>query len=317
MTMLAPICLFTYNRLLETQQTIEALKNNFLASKSELFIFSDGAKDDTSKPKVDEVRKYVQTVSGFKRVSLIKADQNKGLASSIISGVSEIIEKYGKVIVVEDDLITTRNFLDFMNQALTYYRNERSIQSVSGFSLDLEMVDLESDVYFQMRPFSWGWATWSDRWDHAIFDKQRLRIEIKRNGSILKKFKDSCGADMAKMFLNSINDQNDSWYVRWAYDHLKNNTFSVYPSISFVSNIGFGESGTHCRGINSFSYKISKDDRRDFNFVRFSFPPKVETRKFLNYFSIRHKVSVRLKLLGTSSGREQLLSEIKLKLNKL
>ena len=312
--MLAPICLFTYNRLSETRLTIEALKNNYLASESNLFIFSDGPRNENVLQKVEEVRQYLKTVEGFKSVNIYESVENKGLANSIIAGVNQVIEKYGKVIVLEDDLITSPNFLDFINKALEFYKHETKIKSINGFSLLLKNVDSQSDVYFQTRPFSWGWATWFDRWDQNIFDKQLLKIEINSNNGILKSFKKACGDDIVKMFLNSISNKNDSWYVRWTYSHYKNKKYSVFPISSFVNNIGFGESGTHCKGVNPYKYKNINKDKTTFNFIEFSKPNKRITKEFLNYFSFSHKLFVRIRLLRSKSQRKQLISEIKIKL---
>ena len=134
---IAPICLFTYNRLEETIQTVAALKNNFLANKSELFIFSDGAKNKNVEQKIKQVRKYLKTITGFKNITIYESSKNKGLANSIIDGVTKIIETYGKIIVLEDDLVTSPNFLNFMNQALEFYHYNNRIYSVSGYTLNL------------------------------------------------------------------------------------------------------------------------------------------------------------------------------------
>lgn len=313
-SMLAPICLFTYNRLEETKQTIDSLKNNYLASESELYIFSDGPKNEESKTRVEEVREYLKTVNGFKNIFIINAVENKGLSNSIVSGVSEIIMKYEKVIVLEDDLITTTNFLTFMNQALDYYQNDINIQSINGFSLYINNFKFNSDVYFQKRPFSWGWATWLDRWNKDIFNKQMLKSEISSNISILKEFKKDCGNDISEMFMNSINNKNDSWYVRWAYNHFKNRRYSVYPIFSLVENIGFTKAGTHCTNINPYNYKMDKLNNTEFKFIKFENLEKKVTNAFLNYFSLKHKVVVRINLLRTSTGRNKLLSELKMKI---
>ena len=315
--MLAPICLFTYNRLEETIQTIEALKNCHLSDKSELFIFSDGFKNEEIKSKVDAVREYLHSVSGFKTVTIVESTENKGLANSIISGVSQIIKKYERVIVLEDDLITSPVFLSFINQALDYYKNDFNIQSVNGFALFLKNIESQNDIYFQKRPFSWGWATWSDRWDSNIFNKHNLKKEIGLNKSVLVKFRKECGDDIMRMFVNSINDKNDSWYVLWAFNHFQNNRYSVYPSYSLVENIGFGEAGTHCKNINPYNYKIDKRNKSDFTFIKFSIPKKRETKAFLYNFSFLHKVLLRIKLLGNGYGRKQLMSELRMKINKI
>ena len=120
---LAPIILFVYNRPEHTKKTLESLKINELASESSLFIFSDGSKNENDKKSVDEVRKYISTISGFKEIKIILREKNLGLADSVISGVTEVIEKYGKAIVLEDDIVTSKYFLKFMNEALDFYED--------------------------------------------------------------------------------------------------------------------------------------------------------------------------------------------------
>ncbi len=154
---LAPVCLFTYNRLIQTVKTIEALKANYLASDTDLIMFSDGGKDNETKLKVNEVREYLKKVTGFKSITIYKAQFNKGLAHSIIDGVTQEIEKYGKVIVLEDDLVTTPNFLDYMNQALNFYEYNDKLISICAYGLKIEKpIDYQNDFYLYGRSSSWG-----------------------------------------------------------------------------------------------------------------------------------------------------------------
>lgn len=310
----APICLFTYNRLSETHQTVEALKQNYLAPESELVIFSDGPKNENSLPKVEAVRQYLYSISGFKSVKIIESQENKGLADSIIYGVSQIVEKYGKVIVMEDDLISSPNFLSFMNQALDFYIHDKNIQSINGYSLSLK--DKSNEVYFQIRPFSWGWATWNDRWNTKIFDRKNLKTAIESNPYLLKAFKLKCGSDIPKMLLNSIDNINDSWYVRWAFDHFRNNRYSVSPAYSFITNIGYSTEATHCKGINTYTSEPVNHLKIVFDFLDFQSPDAKSSREFLYYFSWRYKISLRIKLLKSKTGRNQILQEIKTRTSK-
>ncbi len=306
---LSPICLFTYNRLPETQQTVAALQRNYLAEASDLLIFSDGAKTESGWAEVRAVREFIRTVNGFKSVHIFESAQNNGLAQSIISGVTSALSQSDRVIVLEDDLVTTPNFLDFMNQALNDYQNEQHIQSICGYSLLLKNVD--QDVYFQQRPGSWGWGTWKDRWNPEIFNKEQIRAAINENSDLLKRFKQSCGNDISRMLLGSLNNQNDSWYVRWTFDHFRQNRYSVYPVRSYVQNIGFSDSGTHCKGINTYRSILADGQKRKYKPVPFSTPGRRESREFLNYFSRIYKLLERLKLVKTPNGRRLLIGEIK------
>jgi GR25 family glycosyltransferase involved in LPS biosynthesis len=309
--MLTPICLFSFNRLFETQQTVMALKQNFLARESDLYIFSDGARNEQERLKVNAIRKYLKTIDGFKSVTIFESEGNKGLANSIISGVCRILKTHEKVIILEDDLITTPNFLDFMNQALDYYQEEKRVQSISGYSLSLQ--DKSKSVYFQTRPGSWGWATWKDRWDPDIFNKVELRKAIQADPAVLKRFKKSCGNDIASMLMGSINNKNDSWYVRWAFDHFRKEHYTVFPAYSFVQNIGFNPEGTHCNGINPYISIPADGQLRNFNLESLQVPDQKTNRKFLSYFSKKHKIIVRIRLLKTAAGRSLLWVELKMR----
>ena len=309
---LAPICLFTYNRLNETKQTVEALKKNPLAKDSDLFIFSDGSKSNETSEKVKKVRYYLKSVQGFKSVNLFTSDSNKGLAKSIIEGVSEIFENSETVIVLEDDIETHPNFLTFMNEALDFYKNDMKTQSVNGYSL---AINAHSDVYFQKRTFSWGWATWKEYWSSEIFDRELIGEYIDSNAKSLSLFKESCGDDIADMLLDSLELKNNSWYVRWAFNHFVNNRYAVYPTKSLVNNIGFIEESTHCQGINTYISHFETNDNKKHNFKEVDLIEQ-EEKHFLNYFKKWYKLKFRFKLLLNSNGRKKLLDELKYKIKK-
>ena len=157
----APIVLFVYDRPFHTKQTIEALQKNQLASLSELFIYSDDAKNYGSQDNVDEVREYIYKIGGFKKVTIIKREKNWGLANSIIDGVTQIVNKYGKIIVLEDDLVTSKYFLTFMNNALEFYKYEERVWHICGWNYPINFDGLD-DVFLSRLMNCWGWGTWKD-----------------------------------------------------------------------------------------------------------------------------------------------------------
>ena len=145
---LTPIILFVYNRPEHTRQTVEYLSKNKLAESSKLFIFSDGPKNDKDKQKVFEVRKYLKRIKGFKEIRIIEREKNLGLANSVISGVSQIFQSFEKVIVLEDDIISSPSFLKFMNDALDFYKADEKIFSVSGYPYPVKISDSYSKDIF-------------------------------------------------------------------------------------------------------------------------------------------------------------------------
>lgn len=238
----SPVILFTYRRI--PQKTIESLLRNSLAKKSELFIFSDGYKNETDKNDVLDVRRHLKTIKGFKEITIIEREKNWGLAKNIISGVAEIINKYGKVIVLEDDLIVSDDYLEFMNEALEFYKDDKNIWSISGYTPDLKCLkNYDKDVYLSVRANSWGWATWKDRWnsiDWEIKDWQKF----KKNKEAIKKF-NLGGNDMFKMLELQMLGKIDSWAIRWCYNQFKKGSYTIYPTCSKIKNIGFDDVGTH------------------------------------------------------------------------
>ena len=265
--MLAPVCLFTYNRPYETRKTIEALQLNYLALESELFIFSDGPKNETVVSKVNEVREFIRNVKGFKSVNLFESKKNKGLSKSIIDGVSQIIKNYGKVIVLEDDLITSPNFLDFMNQALDHYVEKSKIFSISGYGHKIKLpTGYKYDVLLRGRPYSWGWATWIDRWETVDWDVKDWE-KFKINRKQIKAF-NSHGSDLYGLLNASMAGKISSWAIRFAYNQFKQGKLTVCPYLSKIKNEGFDESATHCKTTYN-RHKIFFDltGKRKFNFT--------------------------------------------------
>ncbi len=270
---LAPVLLFVYNRPRHTERTLNELRKNELAGQSDLTIYCDGPRLKQDRSSVEETREIVRSVTGFKTVEVVERDQNMGLAGSIIKGVSDIIEDLGKVIVLEDDLVTSPCFLTFMNNALDRYENTENVFSVSGYNLPPSVMrfprSYTDDVYFNPRNSSWGWATWRDRWaqaDWEAFDTARLMNDPK-----MRKEFNLGGDDLTDMLIAQKEGRIDSWSIRWTLSHFMNNALSVYPVFSYVDNIGLDGSGVHCRADDSQRVDLSRARRE----VRFPENAKV------------------------------------------
>ena len=245
----APIVIFCYRRKIDT--LVDSLLQNPEAKDSELYIFSDGFKSENDREDVLNVRKSLDSISGFKSINIINAEQNNGLANSIIRGVSTVIDKNGRVIVLEDDLIVSKHFLSFMNNALEFYRDRPDIWSISGYCPPIKCLDsYEKDVFMSVRSSSWGWATWANRWekvDWSLSDYDALKKDKDR----IKKFERG-GNDMFKMLELQKIGKIDSWAIRWCYSQFNDSSYSVLPKISMVQNIGFSDGiGTHNSGDDS------------------------------------------------------------------
>jgi len=241
----APIVLFVYNRLYHTTKTIEALKKNQLASESELYIYSDGAKNNQDIDQIEAVRDYIKSVSGFKKITVIKRKYNWGLANSIIDGVTKIVNQYGRVIVLEDDLVTSPYFLKFMNEALELYANNEKVISVHGYFYPIEKMVNVPETFFIKGADCWGWATWKSGWDLFELDGQKLLNELEARG-LSKKANFNNTYNYSGMLKDQIKGKNNSWAIRWYISALLNDKLTLYPKISFVRNIGHDGSGSNC-----------------------------------------------------------------------
>ena len=282
---LAPVVLFAYNRIEHLKKTAESLKNNPLASESELFIFSDGPKNAKDKLKVDTVRAFLKTISGFKQVKITESRRHLGLKTSIISGVSEILEKHGKVIVVEDDLLSSSNFLVFMNKALDFYKDKKWAFSISGFSPLFYINSAYSyDTVLFPRPSSWGWATWSDRWNKNVW-KIKVSEIIFNPAEFFRLFK-ICGSDLFIFLLNYKLGRFDSWWIDWVYAHFKNGGSSIFPLKSKIQHIGCDGSGRNSGVYNRWITDLDNSAKMEFNFVPDELFDEAMTRDFRRKLTI-------------------------------
>jgi hypothetical protein len=245
---LAPVVLFVYNRPTHTKRVISSLSENRLATESELFVYSDGPRKSADIDLVDDVRVLIRSIKGFRNFHIVEREENRGLSASIISGVSDVIQVYGKVIVVEDDLLLSRNFLTFMNTALKYYENFPGIYSITGFNYPSDAIHIPEkyayDVYLSYRCMSWGWGTWRDRWNSVDWNVSRLDDFMKHKKS--QTLFNRGGEDLSDMLKLQMMGGLDSWAIRWCYAHFQHEAFCLYPIRSFVKNLGFDGSGTHC-----------------------------------------------------------------------
>lgn len=253
MSQFAPISLFVFNRLIHTQATIESLKKNELAEQSELIIFSDGSRDDQTLIEVQAVRNYIQTVNGFKSVKIIERDVNWGLAENIIAGVTEVINQYGKVIVLEDDIVTSPAFLSFMNQALDIYENKNEVWHVSGWNYPIDSSEL-SDTFFIRVMDCWGWGTWANRWRYFEKDPQRL---IDNWSTKQKMHFDLDGSGIFwKQVEDNANGKINTWAIFWYATIYEKGGLCLNPSKSYVENIGLDGSGVNCGNSQALEMNI-------------------------------------------------------------
>lgn len=253
-TFYSPIALFVYSRLEHTQRTIDSLKLNKLTQESDLIIFSDASKSENQADSVKAVRSYIHQIVGFKSVTIIEREFNYGLAKSIIDGVTEILNKYERIIVLEDDMVTSPYFLTYMNDALEKYAQDDRVISIHGYVYPVKGTLPES--FFLPGADCWGWATWQRGWKLFNPDGHYLLDELK-NRKLISNFDYNDAYPYSKMLEGQIAGTNDSWAVRWYASAFLAGKLTLYPGRSLVRNIGNDNSGTHSDFTDKFDSEVS------------------------------------------------------------
>ncbi|MFM7023790.1 MAG: hypothetical protein ACKOXB_12535 [Flavobacteriales bacterium] len=258
---LAPIVLFAYNRPFHLAHTLESLSNNTLAGESELIVYSDGPKNPSDKEElavIEAVRAAVNKKKWCKSVTLVCAEKNKGLKSSIVEGVNDVISRHGRVIVIEDDLVLGKNFLSYMNEALEMYELKKRVMHISGYSFNMDKSTL-GDTFFLPMTCSWGWATWSDRWMLFMNDAQKISDAINKRNEMNKFNFYGNYTDMQDQLEANIEGRLDTWGIKWYGSTFLQNGLSLYPKYSLVKNIGFDNSGMNSKEDKSFDVDLFED----------------------------------------------------------
>ena len=278
----APIALFVYNRPEHTRRTLKFLKQNLQADESRLFIFSDGAKDVKQSAKVGEVRELIKQTEGFKSVQIIERETNFGLANSIIDGVGMLTSKYGKVIVFEDDLISSEYTLQYFNDALDRYENEYEVMHIGAYMYPLTDRGLP-ETFFYRAASSWGWATWGRAWKY--FEPDIDKIISQFNAEKKHRFSIEGTMNFWKQIREFKTGRNNSWAIRWYASVFLNNGLTLNPSASLVNNIGHDGSGIHSGKNNLYDVTISNQPVTYF--------PEVITEDREAYKAIKHFLKYR------------------------
>lgn len=241
----APILLFVYNRPEHTRRVIASLLQNQEAAASDLYIYADQCKDTASAQSVQEVRQYIRSISGFKRITLVERTENWGLARNIIDGVTTQVNAYGRVIVLEDDLVVAPYFLRFMNEALEVYKDEPRVGHIQA--CDFTHAPSLPDTFLIKWTGSWGWATWARAWKYFNPDGAALLHELESR-RLTHTFDFNGTYGFTRMLRRQIEGKNNSWAIRWNASLFLADILSLNVGKSLVQNTGFDGSGTNCGG---------------------------------------------------------------------
>jgi hypothetical protein len=238
----SPIALFVYNRPEHTMRTLRALSRNPEAIHSDLYIYSDGAADLNSVSAVNEVRSLIREYSGFKSILIVEQERNVGLAKSILGGVTQLLERFSTLIILEDDLVVSPTFLKYMNSGLDLYRNDERVGSIHGYTYPC--IEPLPDTFFLRGGDCWGWATWARAWRYINLDGSLLMRELEER-DLTEAFDLEGAYPYVKMLKNQIQGNNDSWAIRWHASLFLKNMLTLYPGKSLVQNIGHDGTGIH------------------------------------------------------------------------
>ena len=293
----APIVLFTYNRPKHTEITLNKLKECVLAQESDLVVFSDAAADEKNKHLVMECRKLIKEQKGFKSVQLIERETNMGLANSIISGLNQVFKTYDKVIVLEDDMLVGKHFLEFMNAALEQYKDNKAVYTISAYSYRLPFKSSKRS-YFLPTSSNQAWASWKDRWQKIDFNRRDFD-ELKTSKKLRRTFNHWGGPDYSGRLIEAAESEKpSSWAILYKWNQFKANGLTLFSAHNLVQNIGWDGSGTNCVAHNPYGEKIGNIDHNELHL-----PKEIDYRRtdlfrlILFFYKIKVKEFWRIRIL--------------------
>ena len=260
-TELAPIILFVYRRLDHAMEVIDALRANPEAADSRLLVFSDGGKDEQSWEEVRQVREYLHSVDGFAQVEIVEREENWGIERSEIEGIGSVVGKYGKVIVLEDDIVVSKFFLRFVNDALDRYASCKNVCSVTGYSFIPagEHGSLPEYAFTQLTS-AWGWGTWKDRWDRFAGQLERRDFQALLSRANRRRF--DHGYSYTGMMASQYRRGHVTWDILWYWTAFRNGWVTLFPTRTMVNNIGMDGSGEHYTDVSGSNRIESLDEKR-------------------------------------------------------
>lgn len=255
MTAAVPVALFAYDRVDHLKNTVEHLAQNAGAENTMLIVFSDGAKHQSDASSVERVRTYLRSIKWFSSIKIVESETNQGLSRSIIGGVTRVLDESNAIIVLEDDMVTSKYFLQYMNDFLGLYQDEPRVASIHGYCYPIRFDGLP-ETFFVKGADCWGWGTWKRAWNIFSSDGRKLHDRLVER-KLMKRFNFDYTYDYEGMLLDQILGRNDSWAVRWYASALLNGMLTLYPRGSFVRNIGNDLSGTHMGKTDAFDVKLN------------------------------------------------------------
>lgn len=302
---IAPVVVFAYNRPVHLQSVLDSLAKNDLASESSLFVYCDGAKEDASDEQrslVEQTRNIAHLAKGFRSVEVIERDHNFGLADNIIGAVTEVVNKYGRIITLEDDVIASKGFLRYMNEALYLFSEDERVMHISGYMYP-HSEKLPETFFFEVPYPGGGWATWKRAWKYFSNDINSLFVYWSTRWHEFNRF----GEDYLQRQLEAnYNGTMYTWFIKWHAVVLKMDGLTLYPHTSLTNNIGFDSSGSNCGTMTKFDivqpadyvnvHRIKiKENRKAARIIRHFYSGHWYSKRYRNRWIIKIKSLLQLK----------------------
>ncbi|MAV79854.1 MAG: glycosyl transferase [Flavobacteriaceae bacterium] len=301
MTVYAPIALFVYNRFTHIKKVVESIKKNSISKKSNIFIFSDFSNDDIEQNKIKKIRKYLKNLKGFKKIKIIERKHNMGTSKNILDGLNEIFKKYNRCIIIEDDILVSKDFLYQMNYCLEKFRNFKNIASVEGYMYPVQFKKNTPNYFLLKGTGCWGWATWRRSWKNYEDSAHKLLNKFHGKKELVYDFDYYNSYPYYRMLKKQKWSKKKSWAVKWYASNFLKNNYTIYFKNTLVKNIGLDGSGENCKidyqinqkKFNNLKFKIEINDKPDENVI-----VKKDIAKYLKKkFSLNNKLNFIIKKL--------------------
>lgn len=292
MRSLAPIGIFTYSRKNHLEETVNALKNNTLANKSELYIFSDAAKAKDEE-KIKNIREYIHTINGFKAVNIIERETN-GYIKNYRNGIKQLLDEYGRSIILEDDIVTSSKFLQFMNDALDFFEPNMNILAISGYNVPVNFPERYKYEYYLSYYFNaWGYATWADRGFIEILENKKFFNEVVNDNILYNKI-NKYHPKLVSGLKNIQDGKLDAPDYNLVFHSIKNDFFTIKPIYSYIKNIGHDGSGIHCVKNEKFDKFFSQNSKKVMfnNSVKYQFEIDQLFYRYFHPFDLSENIKI-------------------------
>ncbi|WP_323923925.1 glycosyltransferase family protein [Aeromonas veronii] len=240
----SPVVLFVFARPDHTKKTVDALLANPEACNTDLIVYADAARSEKDVAAVEAVREIFSDLRGFKSVTIHLREKNYGLAKNIMEGVTQVTEMYGRAIILEDDIVTSPAFLNYMNAALDKYENIKEVWHISGWNYPIKSNENLPETFFWRTMNCWGWATWADRWQH--FKKNPDELVNSWSSDDVKRFNLDSSHDFWAQVVANHEGKLNTWAIFWYATIFVHQGLCLNPTRSFVANIGNDGSGENC-----------------------------------------------------------------------